>query len=75
MQYASNADLPEVVRRHVPPHGQALFRAAFNCAIECYEGDQAAAVRVAWLAVRRAYQRVGIEWYPRHRFDLPHRTA
>ena len=73
MPYRSNHDLPEPVRRHLPSHAQDIFREAFNHAYDRYAdpskrqfggGREAAAHRVAWAAVKRAYRKDGSQWVP-----------
>ncbi len=66
MPYASNAELPTSVRRHLPEHAQDIFRAAFNAAWHGY-ADRGAeretlAFRVAWSAVKKVYRKVGDDW-------------
>lgn len=68
MPYASIADLPEAVRKHLPPHGQEIYREAFNSAWEQYasRGDrEALAHKVAWSAVKRVYAKDGEHWVRR----------
>lgn len=68
MPYATNADLPEGVRNHLPPHAQDIFRAAFNRAWTDHAFDprrEEAARRIAWGAVKRRYVREGTDWVPR----------
>lgn len=62
MPYASNADLPDSLRSHLPAHAQDIFRAAFNHAWESYGGDEEVAHRVAWAAVKKRYRKVGHDW-------------
>lgn len=66
MPYDTRSDLPEAVRRHLPPHAQEIYLDAFNSAWEQYRdpadrrGDasrEEVAHRVAWAAVKRSYQR------------------
>lgn len=69
MPYASNDDLPASIRLHLPPHGQDIFRAAFNSAWENYGSREPArreelAHRVAWAAVKRRYRKIGRDWAP-----------
>ncbi len=54
MPYARNADLPEPVRDALPAAAQSIFRAAFNAALETYNGDESKAAAVAWSAVKKA---------------------
>jgi cation transport regulator len=63
--YASNADLPDAVRRHLPEHAQDIYRAAFNHAFDAHAGDsrqEAIAHRIAWAAVKRSYVKQGGRW-------------
>lgn len=65
MPYLTNDDLPIWVRRHLPEHGQEIFRKAFNHAWQQYAGDpqcEEIANRVAWAAVKRVYVKVGAKW-------------
>jgi cation transport regulator len=55
----------------LPHHAQVIFRQAFNHAFETYGGDETRAFRVAWAAVKRAYQKVGGEWIPRRSRPSP----
>lgn len=69
MPYASNDDLPESIRSHLPRHGQDIFRAAFNSAWESYGSHDPSrreemAHRIAWAAVKRRYQKIGRDWVP-----------
>jgi cation transport regulator len=72
MPYADNSDLPVPIRRHLPPHAQEIYRAAFNNAFAAREGDprrEEAAHRIAWAAVKRCYVKVGDRWLGRPKFD------
>ncbi len=65
MPYASIDDLPDVIRLHLPPHAQEIFRAAFNHAWASHAQDPAReeiAHRIAWAAVKRRYTKRGAEW-------------
>jgi cation transport regulator len=66
MPYASNEDLPDSVRLHLPPHAQDIYRAAFNHAWERYapSGREAVAHRIAWAAVKRSYRKESDSWIP-----------
>ena len=64
MPYASNLELPPVVRNHLPLHAQDIFREAFNHAWQEYRGDEERAFRVAWAAVKRGYRKRGRDWVP-----------
>lgn len=66
--YATNADLPVSVRRHLPEHAQDIFRATFNHAFAAHAGDprqEEAAHRIAWAAVKRSYVKAGDRWVER----------
>ncbi len=67
MPYATNAQLPERVRKNLPRHAQDIYRAAFNDAYERYGPDrEAIAHRIAWAAVKRRYiQRAAGMWVAR----------
>jgi cation transport regulator len=68
MPYASNADLPPSVQRHLPEHAQDIYREAFNHAYAAHAGDQRqeeAAHRIAWAAVKRSYVNLGENWVAR----------
>jgi cation transport regulator len=68
MPYLTNDDLPISVRRHLPEHGQDIFREAFNHAWREYADDprcEEIAHRVAWAAVKRVYVKDETEWVPR----------
>jgi cation transport regulator len=65
MPYASIADLPETVRRHLPPAAQHLFVAVFNSAWDRYAGRadrEVVAHKVAWTVVKRQYVKRGDHW-------------
>ena len=68
MPYVTNNDLPISVQRHVPEHGQEIFREVFNHAWQQYADDprrKDIAHRVAWSGVEKAYRKMGTEWVPR----------
>lgn len=65
MPYQSNEDLPEPVRRSLPPHAQDIFRSAFNAAWQTYPADEEIAFRVAWAAVKKRYRKSGSRWVER----------
>jgi len=68
MPYATNADLPPSVTRHLPAHAQDVYRAAFNHAFAEHAGEarqEEAARRIAWAAVKRSYVKVGDAWEAR----------
>jgi cation transport regulator len=60
--YDVNDDLPPSVRSHLPERAQTIFREAFNHAYAAHTRDprqEEAAFRIAWAAVKRAYEKVG----------------
>lgn len=68
MPYASNAQLPDAVRNHLPEHAQDVFREAFDHAWREYAADprrEEIAFRVAWAAVKRHYVKAGDHWIER----------
>jgi cation transport regulator len=68
MPYKNNEDLPSSVSRHLPPHAQDIYRAAFNNAWAEHAGDprqEEAAYRIAWAAVKRVYVKIGDSWIAR----------
>jgi len=68
MPYRTNQDLPDSVLRHLPPHAQDIYRAAFNHAFEAHAADprqDEAASRIAWSAVKRSYVKIGNNWVAR----------
>ena len=65
MPYATILDLPAAVRDHLPPHGQEIYRKAFNNAWQSYAGrsdHEEIAHRVAWAAVKSRYRKRGGAW-------------
>jgi cation transport regulator len=72
MPYRTNEDLPDSVARHLPPHAQDIYRAAFNHAFAAHAGDprqEEAAHRIAWAAVKRSYVKIGDSWVARQGHD------
>lgn len=66
MPYATIEDLPPAVR-HLPPHAQEIFLAAFNSAWQSYadrgpDRQEETAFRVAWAAVKKQYRKSGESW-------------
>jgi cation transport regulator len=57
MPYPTIQDLPNSVKDHLPHHAQEIFRAAFNHALDEYDGEEETAFRVAWAAVKRDYEK------------------
>ncbi len=71
MPYATNTELPEGIRKHLPRHAQDIFRAAFNRSY-ARDGDDARAFGIAWSAVKRQYvQRSAGVWIRRTTQDWP----
>lgn len=69
MRYATNSDLPDPVRHHLPAHAQDIYREAFNHAFASHGGDprqEEIAHRTAWAAVKRSYVKLGDRWVPLH---------
>jgi len=66
MPFTSNEALPAVVRGHLPPHAQDIYRAAFNSAWEQWRED-AVAHHIAWTAVKRSYVNDDDTWVPKSR--------
>jgi cation transport regulator len=68
MPYQTNEDLPNPITRHLPPHAEDIYRAAFNHAFAAHAGDprqEEAAHRIAWAAVKRVYVKIGDSWVAR----------
>ncbi len=71
MPYATNQDLPDIIKEHLPYEAQDIFRAAFNDAYKEYYNPkkrvrggshEAVAYRVAWSAVKKRYTKKGLYW-------------
>lgn len=65
MPYQSIDDLPESVRRHLPPAAQHIYLKVFNHAWVEYADrpdHEAIAHRVAWSAVKKQYVKRGDQW-------------
>jgi len=63
--YADVADLPDAVRRRLPPHAQEIYLSAFNNAWREYaarDDREVVAHKVAWAAVKRVYRKEGAIW-------------
>ncbi len=54
MPYESISDLPEQQVDQYSEHGKKAFLAAFNSALETYDGDESAAFAVAHSAAQAA---------------------
>lgn len=64
MPYTTTNELPDSIRRVLPPHAQAIYKEAFNSAYQEYKNPkdrkgsttrEATAHRVAWSAVKHSY--------------------
>lgn len=69
MPYRSNDELPDRLRRSLPPTAQDIFRKTFNSAWQTYRSRpekerEELANRVAWSAVKRLFEKVGSAWVP-----------
>lgn len=71
MPYHKNSELPDGVKNNVPPHGQTIYRKAFNSAWDEYKDSEdrrgnasreEVAHRVAWAAVKQEYHKEGDRW-------------
>lgn len=71
MPYTAIEDLPDSVRKVLPPKAQNIFLAAYNNAWEEYRepenrrgGDsrEEVAFKVAWAAVKQKYEKRGGSW-------------
>lgn len=56
MPYRSVNELPSSVKSNLPHHAQEIFMAAFNSAYDQY-GNEERAMKVAWGAVKKKYQK------------------
>jgi cation transport regulator len=66
MSYATNDELPEALKRHLPSQALDIYRKVFNHAFAHYgRGNEAVAHRVAWSAVRSCYEKIAGAWRPR----------
>jgi cation transport regulator len=74
MPYRTNQDLPDGVKNNLPAHVQEIYRKTFNKAWHEYadpserRGDasrEEVAHKVAWVAVKKTYEKVGEEWRPK----------
>jgi cation transport regulator len=65
MPYREMADLPDSVKKHLPPHAREIYLAAFNNAWKEYAARvdrESVAHRVAWAAVKKQYRKTKKEW-------------
>jgi len=75
MPYATNQDLPDSVKKHLPVHAQDIYREAFNHAFEEYKtpskrkgrvSREETSHKVAWAAVKKKYQKSPDgNWHPK----------
>ena len=74
MPYRTNADLPPPAPHHLPSEAQDIYREAFDRAFAAQSGDprqEEVAHRTAWVAVKRAYVKVGDSWIGKPAEHLP----
>lgn len=66
MPFTEEDDLPENVKNVLPPHGEEIYKEAFNSAYEQYKDPEdrtkggsreEVAHRVAWAAVKQKYEK------------------
>jgi cation transport regulator len=57
MAYDTLKELPQPVRHVLPIRAQEIFLESFNSAWENYDHNEERAFRVAWAAVKRAYEK------------------
>ena len=65
MPYQTNDDLPPLVKSHLPPHAQDIYREAFKHAFAARAEDprqEEAANRIAWAAVKKSFVKLGNSW-------------
>jgi len=74
MPYRNNQQLPDSVKNNLPSHAQDIYREAFDSAWDEYadpskrcgsESQEEVAHKVAWVAVKKRYEKVGNEWQPK----------
>jgi len=79
MPYRNNQQLPDSVKNNLPSHAQDIYREAFDSAWNEYAdpskrrssesqeevAHKVAWVKVAWVAVKKRYEKVGNEWQPK----------
>jgi len=56
MPYKKIQDLPDSVKKHLPPHAQEIYLKSFNNAFEHYKEEETA-IKVAWSAVKKKYEK------------------
>ena len=57
MPYKKLSDLPDSVRENLPRYAQEIYRSAFNNAWDQYSHQEETAHKVAWAAVKNAYEK------------------
>lgn len=66
MPYTKKSTLPETVKDALPPHGEEIYKEAFNSAWDQYKDPgkrkkggsrEETAHRVAWAAVKNVYEK------------------
>jgi cation transport regulator len=64
MPYSSIDQLPDHVRKHLPPHAQHIFVEAFNSAYDKLEPgeDEVPAFKIGWAAVKKTYEKRDGKW-------------
>jgi cation transport regulator len=70
MPYESVADLPDAVRKHLPPDAQHIYLEVFNSAWDGYAEHadrEVIAHKVAWSAVKKQYVKRGDQWVKKER--------
>ncbi|GGL99224.1 ChaB family protein [Nakamurella endophytica] len=60
-------ELPSTLQRS-DPKAQATFTKTYDSAIETYDGDEQAAHRVAFAAVKHTHEKVGDHWEPKEEY-------
>jgi cation transport regulator len=68
MPYQTNLQLPLSVQNHLPLRAQSIYREAFNHAFTAHAGEadrEARSHRIAWAAVKRAYEKDDGVWVAR----------
>lgn len=74
MTYQSIAELPKVIKNHLPLHAQEIYQAAFNNAWEEYKDPhkrkyktslEETAHKIAWAAVKKKYVKKEEVWEKR----------
>lgn len=75
MPYRTVRDFPDPARENLPIHAQKIYMKAFNSACDQYRDPEERKEdvshketphRVAWSAVKQAYQKENGEWIRKH---------